>query len=80
MNSILHSWKQFKKKDLNKIMAQIEETFPNAKFSCFSEKNGRGDYGFDETYSIGIICLIKTSIDGARRDVRQYFNSALIKI
>ena len=76
----LYPWKQFKRKDLPKIIKEIDETFPSSKFSVKRRKNNRGDWGYDETYLVGAICLFKISFDGARRDVKHYYNSALIKL
>ena len=70
-----YPWKRFLKKDLENIIKKITEKFgQNAKFRVIMEKNGRGDYGFDEIYMVNKTELIKISFDGARQKIWCFFN------
>lgn len=64
------NWKRLpkgKKAALGYLMAYADKTF-----KARTVKNNRGDYGYDEIFSIDGVDVYRISVDGAHTDVQHY--------
>jgi hypothetical protein len=54
--------KQISKRQAMKILRSFRTDDHEKKWSAFREKNGKGDYGYDETFSFEGMPILKLSV------------------
>jgi hypothetical protein len=75
----LLDYKPVKKNEIQKVLKifqKISKKNPQFKgLNYYSEKNARGDYGYNDIYEYKNVPFMVISIDGARIDVKYYLSS-----
>lgn len=74
----LFDYSQANKKEIEKILKYLKKLTkdnPEIKgFNIYTEKNNRGDYGYNEIYKYQDNIFLIISMDGARQNVNYYTN------